>query len=121
MSATAHTFTPRNQSFDERIRSCKKVLESYRNADVSVQHFDQKEWTDRLGTKEEIEFAKSVAENGMRQAIASIELSELHYAKEQGLLSSEEVMQLIDLKDKEFSFKPDGPFSKDDDFDGPDF
>ena len=49
-----------------------------------------------------------------------MEMSELYYAKEQGLLSKEDVEQLSEVKEKAFpNESPEIDLS--DDFDGPDF
>ncbi len=87
----SHTYHPINDSFDERARACKSVLNDLENAEISLKMVGDKDWENRLGTQDEIRYAKNVAENSLQHAAVSLDLSELHYAKEQGLLTIEEV------------------------------
>lgn len=119
---TAHIFTPKNDSLEERIRSCKSVLEAAQNLESSRSLTDDKEWSNRLGSQEEIQYAADIAQNSIKRASASIEYSELYYAKEQGLISIDDVKLLSDAKEKEKPEKsPDHGPSDDFEIDGPDF
>ena len=120
MPDSAHTYTPKNNSLEERIRSCRSALESFRSAEQSKKCAHDKEWTDRLGSPEEIQYAFDVSQNSVERAAASLDISELYYAKEQGLLTNEDLEQLTRVKKLDF---PKEPQAKDisDDFDGPDF
>ncbi len=104
MPNSAHTYTPKNDSFEERIRSCKSVLDAQQNADISLKMTGDKDWSDRLGSPEELQYANQVAESSLQRAADSLELSELYYAKEQGMLTMDEVNQISMTKEKETPF-----------------
>jgi len=120
MASVAHTYTPQNNSFEERVHSCKSVLKAYRNVRISLGLANEKDWAERLGTPEEIEYANLVMNHSLQRATAAIQYSELYYAQEQGLLTKDDVQQLSTIKGKGSpeKFVGHGP---DDDFgiDGP--
>lgn len=94
MSEAAHTFHPTNDSFEERIRSYKAVLASYRNLEASLVHMDNKDWANRLGTPEELAEAQIILSNSMDMATKSVSASEIRKAEALGWLDVED-MKLI--------------------------
>lgn len=91
MQSQSHIFNPQDNTFDERIRSYKSVLNAYRNMESSLDYMNEREWSDRLGSSEEISEAQVIVDNSLKIAIDSIQPSEIQEAEAKGLLSSEDL------------------------------
>ncbi len=98
MADTDHIFTPQDDSLAERIRAYRSVAEAYRNAEASLKHMNNDEWSDQLGEKQEIKQAHEICQRSFQIATQSISQDELQQAIEHGLLSDEEVRELIQSK-----------------------
>lgn len=93
MSDEAYIFNPRNDSLEERIRSYRSVLEALRNAEASLEHLDDEEWSSSLGDKEEVQQAYEIAKRSHAMAVQSISQVESQKAKEEGLISNAEMIE----------------------------
>jgi len=101
MSDIVHTFTPNDNSLSERVRAYKRTQDDFNSINASMDHVDDKEWTDSLGEKEEVNRAYEIIQNSMKMAFDSIEISELTEAKDQGLMTDIEVNDFIQTKRRE--------------------
>ena len=81
MSANAHIFNPHSDSLVDRIAEYKQILQARQNAHKSLDLLHDKEWANRLGSKEDIEYALQVTENGLNLAVSSIKKSEIAKAQ----------------------------------------
>ncbi len=95
---TAHLYTPKNDSLEERIRVYKATLEAQRNIDASSKLMDDEEWSSRLGTDSELRDAKLITGQSLDMAVSAIDASEISIALEGGLLTKEEASTLESLK-----------------------
>jgi hypothetical protein len=91
MSDTAHIFMPQDDTLQERVRAYRSVSEAFRNVEASMKHMNDKEWADRLGEKHEVEEAYAITRRSLHMATKAITADELREAREQGLMSLEEV------------------------------
>ncbi len=98
MSESAHIFTPRNDSLDERVHSYWSVLYAFRNAEASLKHMNDKKWADSLGEKQEVEQAYKISQRSLHMANDAIKQSELIQAREQGLMSDQQVREFTQIK-----------------------
>ncbi len=95
MANTEHIFTPKDDSLSERVRAYRSVSEAYRNAEASLKYMDDENWKDRLGEREEVEQAYEITRNSMHMATHSLNQDDIQQAKEQGLLSDDEISDLV--------------------------
>lgn len=98
MTDTAHIYTPQDESLEERIRAYRSVREAYINAEASVRALDDEEWANRLGEREEIERAFDISARSLQMATKAISQDELKQAQNEGLLSKDEVVGLVQSK-----------------------
>lgn len=98
MLNSAHIFNPLNDSLEERVRSFRSVSQAFQNVEHSLQHLDDEEWADRLGSKEEVQQAYEITKRSLGMATQSIEQKELKTAIDKGLLNDAEAKELIQLK-----------------------
>lgn len=98
MPDSAHLFTPLNDTLEERIRTYRSVFSAYQNAEASLKLMDDKNWSDSLGEREEVEQAYSIIEHSLFLATRSIEQSDVNNANEQCLMSDDELKEFIQLK-----------------------
>ena len=58
----------------------------------------EKEWSDRLGTNEELAEAQTILNNSLKIASTSIKASEIRKAEAQGLLTPEDMKIIVRLE-----------------------
>ena len=86
-----HIYTPADNSLEARLASLKSVLEALRNVESSLNLANDPEWSDQLGSLEEIQNAQVVIKNSLDAAVSDISTAEFQQAKDQKLLSKEEI------------------------------
>ncbi|PAJ74996.1 hypothetical protein CJF42_07230 [Pseudoalteromonas sp. NBT06-2] len=100
MPNSASIFNPKDNSLEERIVAFKSVLYANNNIELSLKYNNDKLWSDRLGTSEEVKLAQKINEQSLKQAFKSLNYADLQEAKSLGLLSQEEAKQIKVLKAK---------------------
>lgn len=100
MPNSASIFNPKDNSLEERIVAFKSVLYANNNIELSLKYNNDKLWSDRLGTSEEVKLAQKINEQSLKQAFKSLNYANLQEAKSLGLLSQEEAKQIKVLKAK---------------------
>jgi len=91
---TEHIYTPADNSFEARLTSLKRVLEAFRNVERSLNLADDPEWSNQLGSPEEVQNAHTLIKNSLDAAISDINTTELQQAKTKKLLSKEEIASI---------------------------
>lgn len=94
LMATGHIYTPADNTLAARIAALKSVLAASHNLKSSLDHAEQAEWSQRLGSSEELSDAQGVIAKSLEMALADVSQAELAEAKEQGLLSQGEMVEL---------------------------
>lgn len=94
MQNQSHLFNPKDDTFQERIRSYKTVLHAYSNMEACLDRMNDKEWSDRLGSTEELGEAQVIVDNSLKIAMTSIKPSEIRKAEAQGLLTPQDLVLL---------------------------
>ncbi|MBU2969838.1 hypothetical protein KO527_10815 [Pseudoalteromonas sp. C2R02] len=100
MPNSASIFNPKDNSLEERIIAFKSVLHANNNIELSLKYNNDKQWSDRLGTTEEIKLAQKINEQSLKQAFKSLNYADLQEAKSLGLLTQDEAKQVKTLKAK---------------------
>jgi len=97
MSQSAHTSTTQGSSLEERIQNYRTAQQNYNNIKASDQLKDNREWINRLGTEEELQFANQVAKNSLLISVQVLTEKDLNQAKHLNLLSEQEQEQIQEL------------------------
>lgn len=87
-------FTPKDESLSERLKALKSVLKANRDIELSIKRMNEKEWSDRLGSPEELKQAQEITTNSLNHAIQSLKTKDLKEAKELGLLTPSETTEI---------------------------
>lgn len=98
MSNNAHIFTPKDDSLFERVSAYKSVAKDYFNVEASIKFADDKNWSDTLGEKQEIEQAQKIMQDSLKMATDKISLDEIKQAKEQGFVNQGELIEFVKNK-----------------------
>lgn len=98
MVDNAHIYNPQDDSLTERIRAYRVVHQDYLNAEASLKFSDDDTWADTLGSREEVSQAHKIGIHSLQIATEAIKRKELVQAKEEGLLSKDEVDEIIENK-----------------------
>ncbi len=98
MTDTAHIFNPQDDSLSERIRAYKSCADVLKNAKTSLELVDDKTWSDRLGSREEVEQAITIAEYSTKLAVSRLSQIDAERAVGNGLLSGEELKEFVRAK-----------------------
>jgi hypothetical protein len=98
MTDNAHIFTPKDNSLKERVSAYQYVFKSYLNAEASLKFADDENWSDTLGEREEIEQAYKISAYSLKMATEKISSDEMKQAKEQGFISNDELVELVQNK-----------------------
>ena len=98
MTDKAHIFTPKNNSLKERVSAYQYVFKSYLNAEASIKFADDENWSDTLGEREEVEQAYKISIDSLKLATQQISIEEMKQAKEQGLISQDELFEFVQNK-----------------------
>lgn len=72
MPNSASIFNPKDNSLEERIVAFKSVLYANNNIELSLKYNNDKLWSDRLGTSEEVKLAQKINEQSLKQAFKSL-------------------------------------------------
>jgi hypothetical protein len=95
MESTAHFYNPKDDSLDERIHAYKKAFLAWQNIEASFRFHDEQEWSDRLGSKEDLLKAKEITESSLNRAASGLSNSEIQLAVDRNLVSSQESEYLL--------------------------
>ncbi len=98
MNDTAHIFNPKDNSLSERVRAYRSCSSTLRNTKASLELVNNSAWSDRLGSREEIEQAHLIAKRSTEMAVNQISQSEAEQAVGKGLLESDELKEIIQFK-----------------------
>lgn len=93
-----HIYTPADNSLEERARAYREVRSAWLNVEASLKNFDGDDWADVLGDREEVMEAYKITERSMSMATKGIRKDELKVAQKQGLLSADDVTEIIQDK-----------------------
>lgn len=95
MTNMDHIFIPKDDSLFERIRAYRSTREAWLNADASLKHLDDPEWSDSLGEQNEVVEAHKICKRSFDTASRAISPDELKEAQSLGLLSDEEIRDIV--------------------------
>lgn len=98
MADTDHIYNPSNDSLAERIRAYREVYQAWMNVEASMKAVGDSEFDDYLGEREDVEYAYNATVKSLKMAIDNLDQSELQQAQEQGLLSKDEMVEIIQEK-----------------------
>ncbi len=98
MNDTAHIFSPKDDSLDERVRAYRSCSSTLRNAKASLELVNDSAWSDRLGSSEEVEQAHTIAKRSTEMAVNQLSQLEAEKAVGRGLLEKEELKEIIQIK-----------------------
>ena len=112
MSKSAHTYNPINDSFEERVRAYKTAIAAYRNWEFSNARKDNSEWSDRIGTPEELEDAGTILTNSLELAKRTVTSADVKKAEKVGWLDDEDI-KLIARFEREQEMKAERQRKKD--------
>ena len=98
MISSAQIFTPADNSLEARIQAYKAMRNELKNIDASLKLTQSKEWRDRLGNEEELQQAHSIIKNSLRVTLNNIRDVDLEQAKQQGLMSQNEIFEFSATK-----------------------
>ena len=104
MMKTASIFNPRNDSLEERVRCYKSCLKALRNTKASLEYLNDKEWSKTLGSKQEIEYAHTIAQNSVNLAHQKVTQKELIKANEKGLINDNDFRKITSQK-RQYEFQ----------------
>ncbi len=95
---TESIYNPEGNSFDERWAALNRVLDARKSVRNSKNYVDSQEWSNVLGSREQVEAAELVIEASLISASLDFEKSELHYAQEEGLLKGADLGVVMDAR-----------------------
>lgn len=98
MTETAHIFHPKDDSIEARIEAYRNVHQAWLNAEASLKFMESDEWSDTLGSREEIEKALNVSSYSLKMASNSFSKEEISEAKNAGLIDESEALDIIQNK-----------------------
>jgi hypothetical protein len=97
-TALSHTYNPRGVMLDARTTAFQSALQNYRAVLASRKLATDKDWSDTLGTPEEIHEAFLIAETTLNMATDAIDLQEIQMIRQKKLLTAEELHELQTLQ-----------------------
>lgn len=100
MDTKAHSYHPKDNSQEAKFEAFVQVLREYRNAAASMDLANKNEAHERLGTKEEIEYAFRASQNTIEKGLKSLSSAEIEYVQT-NLLSPQEAQELEKLRRQE--------------------
>ncbi len=89
-----HLYSPQDDSLEERVRAYRSVVQAQRNIESSLKLAADREWSDRLGTEDELRAAKEVVENSLSVAVSAINADEIEKSVSDGLISQDDAESL---------------------------
>ena len=94
MSDHAHSFNPKDNSLENRAKALARALRDHRNVTKSMDLMNKNQAHERLGTREEIQYALKTSQNTLEKELKSLSSAEIQQAQVKGLLSKEDVQEL---------------------------
>ena len=94
----AHFYHPNDDSLEEKIKAYKEAFKAWQNIEASFRFHDEQEWSDRLGSKEDLLKAKEITENSLDRAASGLSNSEIQLAVDRNLVSNQESEYLLSQK-----------------------
>lgn len=98
MNDTETIFNPLNDSLSERVRAYYSVYQAYGHSQASLKHTRQHGEVDYLGELDGIEDAVRVINQSVTHANREVSQSDLQQAKSEGLLSEEQLVEIVQLQ-----------------------
>ncbi len=95
MESTAHFYNPKDASLEEKLRVYKEAFQQWQNIGASFKFNDEQEWSDRLGSKNDLLKAKEITEKSLNMAVSSLSHSEVKLAVDRKLMSESETEYLL--------------------------
>ena len=97
MTETAHIFTPTDDSLEARIKAYQSSVNLLFSAEQSRKTIkrDDREDTNYIGTKEEVDEAYVIARNSMSEALNAISVSEIEEALEKSYITKVQAKEFI--------------------------
>ncbi len=96
----AHTFNPKDNSLEMRAEALIKALGEHKTAKASMRLANENKAHERLGTKEEIEYALQASKNTIEKGLKSFSSAEMEHVQN-NLLSPEQAQELEKVKRQE--------------------
>ena len=98
MADKAHIWGPKDDSLFERVQAYRYVYQQYMRSEASLKMADDEEWQDTLGDLADIEQAYQISIDSLKLATENISLDEMTFAKEQGLIDDNELIEFVQNK-----------------------
>ena len=96
----AHTFNPKNNSLEMRAEALIKALDEHKIAKASMRLANENKAHERLGTKEEIEYALQASKNTIEKGLKNFSSAEMEHVQN-NVLSPEQAQELERFKRQE--------------------
>jgi len=87
-------FHPHDTTLASRINAYQTVLQEKRNIELSLDLLNSREWSERLGSAEELQQAHKVLSSSLEKAVNSFSVEDLKTAKEEKLLDESQLHEL---------------------------
>lgn len=91
-------FIPVDDLLTSRVDALRDVFSAYENIEASESVKDKKEWSERLGSDDEIANAKEIIVKSLAKAQESFSKEDFNEALKQNLISAEEMKKIISAK-----------------------
>lgn len=95
MTSKAHFYHPKDNSLEEKVRAYQEAFQAWLNIEASFKFYDEQEWQDRLGSKEDLLKAEEITSNTLDKAVAELSKLEIQFAIERNLISNHEIEYLF--------------------------
>lgn len=87
-------YHPQDPDLLSRIDALKTVLQEQKNIELSLELLKTREWSERLGSADELQHAHKVLSTSFEQAIRSFSDEDLKHAQEQQLLDASQLREI---------------------------
>lgn len=98
MSHPESIFNPLNDSLAERVRAYYSVCQAFTLSQASLKQTERMGDVGYLGEEHEVKDAFKVINQSLTQANSEISKTELQDAKEKGLLSSQQLLEIVQVQ-----------------------
>ena len=98
MEAFETIFNPLNDSLSERVRAYYSVCQAFTHSQASLKHTQQFGELDYLGDEQHIKDASRIIYQSFEQANAKVSQADLQEAKERGLISQEQLVEIVQVR-----------------------
>jgi len=99
MVHNAHTFNPKDDSLEMRAEALIEALREHKDATTSMKLVKENKAHERLGTKEEIEYALQASKNTIEKGVNSFSTAEMEHIQKK-ILSPQQLQELEKAKRK---------------------